>query len=398
MTRIAYFTDVEGQWSKLGDFLADNPWVRLGPGDRLEVAAGVRFVFGGDAIDRGPAGRRIIAALLEAKERQPDQVVLLAGNRDINKMRLVTELAGQPPAHAPLGLGRGPRAGLLRWIFEKTMGARDAFRFRQEELAATGEPSDDDAVVESFLGDLRPRGPLARYLASCQLAHREGDTLFVHGGVTNASLGYVPEASRTFEDVNSWCAALNEFYAAQCQAFLAGEPAGYAALVAYQAPSPGTRENRASVVYGRSTDLNGAPTLPEPETIARLRRQGIDRLVVGHTPVGDCPALLRDGAGFSLLAADNSYGRIEPGSQVFLGERSHFRGETVLEGGTRVPVMTDLGEEPTSPLGLRDAAGRLVKARLIEGDYLLYRALPGHEVEQLAGSAETIGRPWRAPF
>jgi hypothetical protein len=239
---------------------------------------------------------------------------------------------------------------------------------------------------------------LARYLASCQLAHREGDTLFVHGGVTNASLGYVPGTQRTLEDVDAWCVALNEFYATQCQAFFAGEPSGYAALVAYQAPAAGTRENRASVVYGRSTDLNGAPTLPEPETIARLRRDGVARLVVGHTPVGDCPALLRDGAGFTLLAADNSYGRIEPGSQVFLDERSHFRGETVLDGGARVPVMTRLDEEPTSPLGLRDAHGRLVKARLVEGDYLLYRALPGHEVEQLAGSADAIGRPWRAPF
>ena len=34
--------------------------------------------FGGDAIDRGPHGRRIVRTLLEVKTRQPGQVVLLA--------------------------------------------------------------------------------------------------------------------------------------------------------------------------------------------------------------------------------------------------------------------------------------------------------------------------------
>jgi hypothetical protein len=85
--RIAYLTDVEGQWSKLESFATGNPFVRLDANGRLLVAPGARFVFGGDAIDRGPASRRIVLVLLEAKRRQPEQVVLLAGNRDINKMR-----------------------------------------------------------------------------------------------------------------------------------------------------------------------------------------------------------------------------------------------------------------------------------------------------------------------
>ena len=45
-------------------------------------------MFGGDAIDRGPGGRRIVRTLLAARRRYGDRVILLAGNRDINKLRL----------------------------------------------------------------------------------------------------------------------------------------------------------------------------------------------------------------------------------------------------------------------------------------------------------------------
>src|SRR5262245_40023228 len=120
---IAFLTDVEGRWDKIEGFVDGNPVVSL-QGGELSVAPGATFVFGGDAMDRGPAGRRIMAALVAAKLRSPDRVVLLAGNRDLNKLRLARELAGHPPARAPSG-ATGPT--LLRWILEKTMGAGRAF-------------------------------------------------------------------------------------------------------------------------------------------------------------------------------------------------------------------------------------------------------------------------------
>ena len=74
-------------------------------GGELTLAPGATLVFGGDAIDRGPAGRRVVAALLAAKRHYDDRVVLLAGNRDINKLRLHRELAGRPPRHASPATG-----------------------------------------------------------------------------------------------------------------------------------------------------------------------------------------------------------------------------------------------------------------------------------------------------
>jgi hypothetical protein len=395
--RIAYLTDIEGQWAKLESFAANNPWLTLDGAGRLHVTPGARFVFGGDALDRGAASRRIVATLLDVKRRQPEQVVLLAGNRDINKMRLVTELLGQPPERTPAELRGGPPASLLRWIFDNTMGAGHAFRHRAEELASAGSAADDEAVVESFLADLGPTGEQTQYLCACQLGYREGDTLFVHGAVTGESLGYVPNAAQRLDDVDAWLASLNAFYAEQCAAFKAREPDGYAALVAYQAPIGETKLNQASVVYGRPTDDLGNPTLPAPDIIAILRRSGVDRVVVGHTPSGDSPAVLRDGAGFELVLADNSYGRVEVGSQLLLDDAPRIVGTSVLDDGEQVQIFTPLAEADGSPLGLRDALGRLVKARLRRGDYLVFRGLAEHRIEQSAVPASALPKPLSPP-
>jgi hypothetical protein len=384
---ISYLTDLEGRWDKLTSFAADNPHVWL-EGTSLRLADGVTFVFGGDAIDRGPHGRRIVACLLAARRDYGERVVLLAGNRDVNKLRLVRELTGAPPPGAPT---TGTRGALLRWIFENTMGAPDAFAHRAAELAAGGQPSDDDAVVQSYLDDLAPGGALRAYLGACRLGFRAGATLFLHGGVTAENFGVVPGAPAA-PDVDAWVAALDRFYGDELAAFAGGHAP--TALIAYQAPHPGTHLNQHSVIYARPTDELANPHLPEAAVIARLAASGIGRVVVGHTPSGDCPAVVRDGV-FELVLADNSYGRIELGSQLaFTDDELHVRATTELDGGAHEAVRyTSARAEAGSPLGRRDReTGHLVKARLASGDYLLFRGLAGHRVEQLAARADEVMR------
>lgn len=367
---IAYLTDVEGRWDKLVSFADGNPFVSL-LDDALVLADGVTFVFGGDAIDRGPCGRKIIRTLLAARRRYGDRVILLAGNRDLNKLRLRREL------DVPR-----PRGDLLRRIFESSMGAPRAFAYRATELAAEGRNSDDEAVVDSYLEDLA--GDLHAYLDEARLAYRSGATLFVHGGVTRESL-FAP-------DLDDWIAELARFYRDEMIVFgRGGDPA---ALIAYQAPLPGTHLNQASVVYARPTDEHGNPELPDAVVIAKLRASGIERLVVGHTPSGDCPAIVRDD-GFELVLGDNSYGRIELGSQLaFTDAETTVRGVTELDDGTHVRVGYTTQRKDRSPLGRRDAAsGQLVKALLDDDAFLLFRGLEDHRVEQVAiGGGELRSR------
>lgn len=394
MTAVAYLTDVEGIWDKLDDFARDNPLVRL-DGDRIELADGATFVFGGDAIDRGPWSMRLVASLLDARRRYGERVVLLAGNRDINKMRLARELAGHPPARAPREVAEAGGPALLRWILEATMGAKSAFAMRRAELEARGAPVTDEDVVASFVADVAPDGALSEYLAACQLAYRHGATLFVHGAVTSESLGAVPGRAGSIGDVDEWLAALNAFYSDHVLAYRerrlldGGEPA-WAPLIAYQAPVPGTRLHQASVVYGRPADALGNPWLPPVEVVRALHKAGIGRVVVGHTPSGDTPSVLCED-GFQMVIADNSYGRVERGTKVWIdGERLRLEARASLDGGGEVAVTADVtalsGE---GPLGLRDAAsGRLVKGQLASGDYLAFRFLEGYAVEQTAISAD----------
>ena len=394
MSAVAYLTDVEGLWNKLEEFARGNPWVSL-DGDRLVVAEGATFVFGGDAIDRGPWGRRLVATLLDAKRRHGERVVLLAGNRDINKMRLARELTGAPPARTPREIVDAGRAPLLRWIFQNTMGAKVAFEMRRVELADGGARVTDEDVVESFLAELAPEGELSRYLAACQLAHRDGRTLFVHGAVTKENLGSVPGEPRRIADVDAWIAGLNTFYRDQVDAFVErrserdGEPA-WARLVAYQAPLAGTRLNQSSVVYGRPADGLGNPVLPPRAVVAALAAAGVERVVVGHTPSGDSPSVLADD-GFQLVMADNSYGRSEGGAQVFVeDEELRVAGRVVLDDGVeRAVAVHAAGFGARGPIGLRDpATGRLVKGRLGDREYLSFRFLEGFAMEQTALSEE----------
>jgi len=398
-TRIAYLTDVEGRWDKLRSFAEDNPYVSL-EGDLLRLADGVTFVFGGDACDRGAHARRIVSVLLEARQRYGDRVVLLAGNRDINKLRLARELTGAPPPRTPTELRSGPRGPLLRWILAQTMGAKEAFEHRRTELAESGAADDEEAIAQSFLEDVAPGGLTRRYLEAARLGYRSGVTLFVHGGVTLESPGPGPAAAWPPPHVDAWLRELDAFYTEQMARFGAGEAAEE--LVAYQAPRPGTRWNQGSVVYGRVADEHANPVLPEPDVISTLRESGIRRLVVGHTPSGDCPAVVREGD-FELVLADNSHGRVEPGSRLSLTDDELFiDGLTVLDDGARASVRftarrdeegSPLGSPLSSPLGLRElASGRLVKGRLASGDYLLFRGLPGYRVEQTSASAAELAR------
>lgn len=398
---VAYLTDVEGIWEKMASFCRDNPHVSLEAGDRLVVRPGATFVFGGDAIDRGPAGRRVVQVLLDAWRRQPSQVVLLAGNRDINKLRLVRELNGHPPARTPTEVRTGPRPALLRWIFENTMGAREAFECRQLELADTGTPVSEEDVVDSFLEDLGPGGMLRDYLTACRLVHRIGNTLFVHGGVHEHSLGTVP-ARGSVEGVEAWGEALNHWYDEQLEAFSEGRIASdgspaWEPLVAYQAPTPGQRINTASVVYGRMADEHNHPTLPSPAVIATLVQEGIHRLVVGHTPSGDCPSVVR-GERFELILADNSYGRVEGASQVFLRDDSvYVEGRAKLDDGRleQLRFQLSLGDG-TSFIGRQlPGTGQLVKGPLESEAWLLFRALPGWRVEQRSVSPDALAEQVR---
>lgn len=91
---VRYCCDVEGNLRYWENYLSISIVLRRREGS-IELRDGCHFVFGGDVCDRGCGDMRVIADITALKDRYPDRVHLIMGNRDINKMRIRFELAEQ---------------------------------------------------------------------------------------------------------------------------------------------------------------------------------------------------------------------------------------------------------------------------------------------------------------
>ena len=94
---MGFATDIEGNMAYLCRYVARSRVVRWDASDasRLDLVDPTRhyFVFGGDLFDKGPHDERLSRLLVDLKRRYPTRVFLLMGNRDINKLRLASELS-----------------------------------------------------------------------------------------------------------------------------------------------------------------------------------------------------------------------------------------------------------------------------------------------------------------
>ncbi len=272
-TVVSYVTDVEGNLNFWRRFCAISEVIDDSDGlDGLRLRPGCHLVFGGDSVDKASGDLRFLSSLLSLRRRHPEHVHLVAGNRDINKMRFLAELSaahwldadahpgvywrvrGGPnggPATPSTFLAAQPTgaaaedtvANRLRYMLADNMGSPRAFEFRRAELAALASEAQaaeplatgksragtetvaphhvgDEEVLESFLSSvLLPGGLMREYLENARLAVRLGSALFVHGGIHPDALGTVPGRTERLDDVDEWIVALNAFAADEVRAF-----------------------------------------------------------------------------------------------------------------------------------------------------------------------------------
>ena len=108
--RIGYVADVEGHWDYFLEYvqrsqvldwedheehnnIISTPKSKSIKFRRLKLRPNTHFVYGGDSVDKGPGDIRLCRALVNLKKRYPDNVHLLVGNRDLNKLRFSSELS-----------------------------------------------------------------------------------------------------------------------------------------------------------------------------------------------------------------------------------------------------------------------------------------------------------------
>jgi hypothetical protein len=93
---VAFLTDVEGNIASFDRWLQISRVLAYTGPDRKALTLThpkAYFVYGGDVTDRGGGSERLLRLLVGLKRDYPDRVSLLVGNRDLNKLRMTSELA-----------------------------------------------------------------------------------------------------------------------------------------------------------------------------------------------------------------------------------------------------------------------------------------------------------------
>ncbi|KAG7354331.1 calcineurin-like phosphoesterase [Nitzschia inconspicua] len=395
--RLGYVTDVEGNIDYFVRYVERSKVLTIRKYDNKLLVLDFNddttyFVYGGDAVDKGPGDIRLVRSLVDLKRRYPHRVYLLVGNRDLNKLRLTAELSDSdmarplsdiPPPHwdpkAPslweylehkrqTLRERGQTTSLenlntrvnrLKYLLEHTLGCPKTFEYRRQELALLHDVQSssisDENVVESFLREVEhPEGSLRQYLECANVAVIIGNTLFCHGAVDKNTMKFVPRDDTKFENppckpapgaiidsVHEWVEALNQYLKRGLEDYQRRPhfnddrtSRGGESLMALQNRPAMWGRSIISNCYGDGgciTTENAARIRNDPERVSMedinplvfekvssdpfdssvsewLRKDGIRRVVVGHKPTGDCPAVLSAVyTGVEIVSADTSF-------------------------------------------------------------------------------------------
>jgi len=223
---VTYIGDVEGDWTHFCNFIDNSKGLtfvmeeehenRRSPEHlELHLEDGWHFVFGGDAWDKGPGTLRVLDTMVRAKKHWPSRVHLLFGNRDLNRMGWISELADRDG-----DVDATPVKGLDLWaenddVSDPVDGEFECRRFELAELQEVElDEIEDDLVQQSYEECLKQGGAFAEYLERSQLAILLGDNLFVDGQVV--ALESMPGVDEDEERMRGWLEDLNDW--ARCKA------------------------------------------------------------------------------------------------------------------------------------------------------------------------------------
>ncbi len=375
--KVETLTDVEGQWARVEQFLVnskllDRPHTDAGEAsddpEKIFMVGDVgTFVYIGDTIDKGPENQKILRFLISLKTRYFSRVVLIMGNRDINKLRLLYELA--PAAlklddsntefdisHFRLKIWKsqfeaftkdadgGAKVSVdevptlytngqnvdadkvikAKFLLNMTMGCQPTFGLLRQELG----PDHDIDVVRFLEGLPKEGGLIHSYLRLAKIIFYDKytKTLFMHGGIADTNLGVVPSPVSSDVDITTnaeliaWTKALNAWAQDRITDYDNGDYDAGLPLVLYQEPAVLTSDagitswgppNPESVVQVRPWGNNAQGAKDIVMISAALQRKligaGVSRLVFGHSPVGEVPVYMRGVDGFEEIAGDTSW-------------------------------------------------------------------------------------------
>ncbi|MDX1902464.1 MAG: metallophosphoesterase [Gammaproteobacteria bacterium] len=397
------------------------------------------FIFNGDLLDRGKFGFDHLRLLTQFKLNYPDQVTLIAGNRDINKIRLSTELDKSQirerllHCESPRWVSHQTRpldtvAGqdinaltdeecqliYLKWMLKDTMGSPHAFRYMREALEAENPQKTitDKDILNRFLQETSPDGPMGEYLSLTQLIEVIPGTsvLTLHGGLMPTNIGRTPDMKADepmIENIYEWAHRYNQWYQQQIQLWREKKTPFSLQPASTPLDTISLPLIPRSIVVGNMLDDHGRFNSPSIEIEKYLIRNKISLVLTGHNPYGDHPAILRGHNNVLFVSNDTCYAD------------AHFTDPDDTRGGalhtteiiadeqlTKIFIQARLSDETETQteltitpegiigdpyIGKVLADHRLVQCRLASGDYRLieksgknmhYSTITANQLEQ----------------
>ena len=328
-----FLTDVEGDYEFFEAFVKRSKVLSADASEGFVLAENGYLVHGGDACDKGTGDIRFIQALTSLKKRYPKRVFLIMGNRDVSKLRLLSELGeGRVSMSSDVywdpntksygewctekGIEDKDKTTKLKWMLECTMGGPKTFESRRSELAIIKSLEDpqlipDDEVVASFVDSVDPKSKdcwMLSYLKVTQVMFILQDCLFVHGGLDDATIGAVPTKPDAGDDALEWCKKLNAWKMEMVEEYakvpLFGEDGkrGFASLLDYAVPNGnGGRTVNSNSFMGD----DGNCQVLGADVEEWCTDNGVGRIFVGNTPHGACPSVMKR-LGVTVFVCDTS--------------------------------------------------------------------------------------------
>lgn len=391
--------DLEGDWKRFDSYVTNSDVLYRDESGAVALRQGKSFVFLGDLSDRGPGTLRLMKILLDLKKKHPERITLILGNREINKMKifsLMNQYRNSPvpelifpyyKTHLKEKYGLSFPEDISLEAFQKLaapydnevtrlqvfligMNAKDAFEYRRKELSLLEKRSfSDEEVYFSFKRDMTKGSVMYEYLKEGELIKTIDGNLFTHGAITDENFGLVPGETKNFEDLGEWQRKLNDFLQDEIDQWFE-DPTKGQDLLDYHAPRYGKKTNPYSVIYARFSDETGNPSPPSRSLVGRLKDNGIYRIIVGHTPTGDHPIIVKE-SGLEIILADNSYSDLTSSRVLLRGKKSHII--SYMQDGTKVMARTN-AYNMRNPIGLRTVSGwRVLGLKEDDGHYYLMK-------------------------
>ncbi len=391
-SRIIYMTDLEGDKTLLDELVA-NKELQWSNGQLEFTGPKTVLVFGGDLTDRGPYNIRLMRWLNNLKQRYRNRVVILWGNRDLNKLKFLAAEKELREGHNKvftewLSKNNFPNTleNQLIWFFEHDLGLRDFFALRFEELVEIGDvkkslPLDQQrtAAAKLIFDQLKPGGEYFKYIESGQILFRHKNMAFLHGGFSGSNIGAIPRKQRV--EANEWLGegpnSLNrwgrESISEIKKNYAANKPYGdflFSYGDSVWNPLTNTNQGRyESVIYPIRIEEEGVFRLPNKKVMDYLKTAGVDTEILGHTPAGSSPMPLL-GENYLRVMGDTSFGSKK--GYLKIEKNGVVTGQGLTKSGQKIGFRlrsdwSSLSGPERRDYGLSRYAGRLIDGSVIVG-------------------------------